>query len=78
MATIVKVPVKPKMRDWKDKQATRDRMRTLIHDFLYSDATGLPVDFYGEGDVDQRSELIYEFLMSSPSIETGAASASIH
>lgn len=67
-----------RVRDWRDKQATRDQMRMLIHDFLYSDTTGLPVDLYGEGDVDQRSELIYEFLMSSPGLESAAASTTIH
>ena len=30
--------------DWQATEANRDAVRVTIHDYLYADATGLPVD----------------------------------
>ncbi len=32
-----------RIRDWQKKEATRDRIKQMIFDFLYSDETGLPL-----------------------------------
>ena len=33
-----------------------------IHDFLYDDTTGLPLDLYDERDVDTTTEAVYEHV----------------
>jgi type I restriction enzyme R subunit len=47
---------------WRDKEATRDAVRLAIKDFLWSDATGLPVDKYGEAEVHERAEEVYRHV----------------
>lgn len=47
---------------WTDKEATRDAVRLAIRDFLWSEATGLPVDRYTEEDVQARAEEIYRHV----------------
>ena len=39
---------------WREKEATRD--------FLWNDATGLPVDHYTEGDVQARADNVYRHV----------------
>ena len=64
---------------WRDKEATRDAVRLAIKDFLWSDDTGLPVDNYGEDEVQHRAEDVYRHVyrvyptLPSPYYETGAA-----
>jgi type I restriction enzyme R subunit len=53
---------KLKVDHWRDKEATRDAVRIAIRDFLWSDQTGLPVDFYTEDDVDAKSEDIFRHV----------------
>jgi hypothetical protein len=36
-----------RVNQWRDKEATRDAVRSTISDFLYSDKTGLP-DSYSD------------------------------
>ena len=36
---------------WREKESTRDAVQVAIHDFLYSDETGLPADSYSDDDV---------------------------
>lgn len=53
------------MRDVQDifsKVSTRDRFRQSIYDFLYDDRTGLPVDDYTEEDLQQKTELLFDFF----------------
>jgi type I restriction enzyme R subunit len=52
---------KQKIDDWRAKEQTRDEMRQAIHDFLYSDATGLP-ESYEEPEVDARAEAVFEHV----------------
>jgi type I restriction enzyme R subunit len=52
---------KQEIDDWRAKEQTRDEMRQAIHDFLYSDATGLP-ESYEEPEVDARAEAIFEHV----------------
>jgi type I restriction enzyme R subunit len=40
----------------------RDAVRTAIEDFLWSDATGLSVEFYTEEEVKERSEEIFRHV----------------
>jgi type I restriction enzyme R subunit len=47
---------------WRDKEATRDAVRLAIKDFLWSDETGLPVDKYGEEEVQARAEEVYRHV----------------
>ncbi|NCC25702.1 MAG: hypothetical protein EOM25_10990 [Deltaproteobacteria bacterium] len=67
------------MDHWTDKEATRDAVRQAIHDFLWSEATGLPVDHYTEDDVQARAEEVYRHvfrvypMLPSPYYETHAA-----
>ena len=44
---------------WRDKEATRDAVQLAIHDFLWSDTTGLPVDSYTDDDVEEKTDDIY-------------------
>lgn len=47
---------------WQEKESTRDAVRTAIEDFLWSDATGLSVEFYTEEEVKERSEEIFRHV----------------
>jgi type I restriction enzyme R subunit len=54
--------IKEQLRDmdhWREKETTRDAVRTTIRDFLWSDNTGLPVDSYTEDDVETKTEQVY-------------------
>jgi type I restriction enzyme R subunit len=44
---------------WQEKEATRDAVRLAIRDFLWSEASGLPVDHYTEDDVRTRADAVY-------------------
>ena len=50
---------KLKMDHWRDKESTRDAVRTAIRDFLWRDETGLPIDSYDEEEVNSRAEDIF-------------------
>ncbi len=50
---------KLRIQHWRDKEATRDAVRLAIRDFLWDDATGLPVNRYNEDDVKARAEDVY-------------------
>jgi len=47
---------------WRDKEATRDAVRLTIHDFLYSDRTGLPVESYTDTDVFVKTEQVFSHV----------------
>ncbi|MEI7695123.1 MAG: type I restriction enzyme endonuclease domain-containing protein [Chlorobium sp.] len=53
---------KLKIDHWQEKESTRDAVRTAIHDFLWSEATGLPVESYTEEDVKVRAEEIFRHV----------------
>ena len=50
------------MDHWRDKEATRDAVRLTIHDFLYSDETGLPVSSYENGEVKELAEDVFRHV----------------
>jgi len=47
---------------WQEKESTRDAVRTAIEDFLWSEATGLPVESYTEEEVKGRAEEIFRHV----------------
>jgi len=46
---------KLKIDRWPDKESSRAEVKTTIHNFLYSDDTGLPVDLYTEEEVEEKN-----------------------
>lgn len=48
--------------DWQATEANRDAVRVTIHDYLYADATGLPVDSYDERDIDTLSTEVFQHV----------------
>ncbi len=57
----VKTRIK-EIEDWESREATRDRIRLTIRDFLWSEDTGLPVGQYTEDDVAARAEEVYRHV----------------
>ena len=53
---------KLKSDHWRDKESTRDAVRVAIQNFLYSDDTGLPIDFYTEEEVSMKSEDVFRHV----------------
>lgn len=47
---------------WRDKEATRDAVRVAIHDYLWDEATGLPIDAFAEDDVEARAEEVFRHI----------------
>ncbi|BBC24588.1 type I restriction endonuclease subunit R [Pseudanabaena sp. ABRG5-3] len=47
---------------WCDKESTRDRVKNKIHDFLYSDDSGLPVDTYTDDDVNDKAIAVFRHV----------------
>jgi type I restriction enzyme R subunit len=47
---------------WCDKESTRDHVKNKIHDFLYSDDSGLPVDTYTEDDVEDKAIAVFRHV----------------
>jgi type I restriction enzyme R subunit len=47
---------------WRDKESTRDAVSVEIHDFLWSDNTGLPVSSYTEAEVETRTEEVFRHI----------------
>jgi len=53
---------KLKIDHWREKEATRDAVRTMIYNFLYSDETGLPVESFTEDDVNEKTEEVFHHI----------------
>ena len=70
---------KLRVDQWREKEAMRDSVRVAIHDFLWSDRTGLPADMYSEEDVRMTTEAVFGHVyraypkLPSPYYEDGAA-----
>jgi len=54
--------LKLRIDHWRDKEATRDAVRLAIRDFLWSEATGLPVGQYSEDDVQVCADEVYRHV----------------
>ncbi len=60
---------KLRVDQWREKEATRDAVKGAIHDFLYSDLTGLPVDAYEETEVQERADEVFQHVFRAyPSV----------
>ena len=53
---------KLKIDRWPDKESSRAEVKTTIHNFLYSDDTGLPVDLYTEEEVEEKTEEVFRHI----------------
>ncbi|MGI6353874.1 MAG: type I restriction endonuclease subunit R [Lentisphaeria bacterium] len=49
---------KLRIEHWRDKEATRDAVRGLINDFLWSDETGLP-ETYSDDEIKIKTEAVF-------------------
>ncbi|MFP4420909.1 MAG: type I restriction endonuclease subunit R [Desulfococcaceae bacterium] len=54
-----------RMERWTEKTATRDGVHVAIHNFLYSDDTGLPVERYSDEDVETLSDAIFQHIFAA-------------
>ena len=52
-----------RIRDWQKKEATRDRVKQTIFDFLYSDDTGLPT-VYSEAEITMKSDVVFGHFLN--------------
>ena len=52
-----------RIRDWQKKEATRDRVKQMIFDFLYSDETGLPT-VYSEAEITVKSDMVFGHFLN--------------
>lgn len=52
---------KEKIFNWKEKETTRDTVKTIIHNYLFDGNTGLP-DSYTKKEIKEKTEAIYSYL----------------
>jgi type I restriction enzyme R subunit len=52
---------KLRVNQWRDKEATRDAVRSTIFDFLYSDNTGLPAA-YTDDEIKTKADAIFQHV----------------
>lgn len=48
-----------KLDHWKEKRQTQALVQTLIHDHLYDETTGLPLEVYNDNEVETLAEMVY-------------------
>ncbi|MGH9800053.1 MAG: hypothetical protein ACRD82_06790, partial [Blastocatellia bacterium] len=53
---------KLRIDQWREKETTQSEVKRSIHDFLYDDKTGLPVDVYNEDDIKRKSETVFNYV----------------
>lgn len=61
LITAIKVTI-AEMDNWRDKEATQAAVRTLIHDALYNEETGLPYPEFGEDDIDVLTDAFFKHV----------------
>ena len=47
---------------WREKEATKAAVKTLIYNHLYDDSTGLPAPFYTDSDVIQKVDIVFDHV----------------
>ena len=52
------------VQDIFEKEATRDAFRQTIHDYLWSDKTGLPEEHYNDEDIEKKTDEVFSFFYS--------------
>lgn len=50
-----------RINHWRDKESTRDAVRLMIQDCLWSDQTELP-ETYSEEDVRNKTEAVFAYV----------------
>ena len=50
---------KLRVDQWREKEATQSAVKVVIHDFLYSDETGLPAGAYSDAEVSAMSDTVF-------------------
>lgn len=53
---------KLRIDNWREKETTKAEVKTFIHDFLWDDATGLPVGVYSHEEVNEKTELVFDHI----------------
>ena len=53
---------KLRVNQWRDKETTRDAVRVAIHNFLWSDETGLPSDDYSQDEVGTKTDDVFRHV----------------
>ncbi|MCX7070786.1 MAG: type I restriction endonuclease subunit R [Gammaproteobacteria bacterium] len=48
--------------NWQEREASRDAVRIAIRDYLWDERTGLPVEFYDDTEVENRSSEIFRHV----------------
>ncbi|MBX3058392.1 MAG: type I restriction endonuclease subunit R [Anaerolineae bacterium] len=61
LITAIKATI-AEMDNWRDKEATQAAVRTLIHDALYNEETGLPYPEFGEDDIDVLTDAFFKHV----------------
>ncbi len=56
-----RIAAKLRVNQWRDKEATRDAVRVAIHNFLWSDDTGLPDD-YSKVEVGTKTDDVFRHV----------------
>lgn len=65
VATTLLATLKDKklsIANWREKESSRDAVRQNIYDFLFDEQSGLPVDSYGDDEVEVLSESIFSHI----------------
>jgi type I restriction enzyme R subunit len=55
---------KEEIDNWRAKEQTRDEVRQAIHDFLYSDETGLP-ESYGDDEISAKTDAVFSYAYTA-------------
>ena len=50
---------------WREKEQSRDAVRSFIHDFLWDDRTGLPSPAYDEQEVVERTRSVFRHIFQA-------------
>jgi len=48
--------------DWQATETNRDSIRVTIHNYLYADATGLPIDAYKEDGIETLASDVFRHV----------------
>jgi type I restriction enzyme R subunit len=51
------------VHNWSEKESTKADVKTFIHDYLFSDSTGLPTDSYTIDDVEEKTDVIFAHII---------------
>ena len=47
---------------WREKEQSRDAVRTFIHNYLWADSTGLPAPAYDETDIAEKTHAVFQHV----------------